>query len=57
MKNLIKYILIFVVGAIITSFVIIENLQITNIKTENNAENGLVTISIFDYQFNYYFEK
>lgn len=57
MKNLIKYILIFVAGAIITSFVIIENLQITNIKTENNAKNGFVTISIFDYQFNYYFEK
>lgn len=57
MRNLIKYILIFVAGAIITSFVIIENLQITNIKTENNAKNGLVTISIFDCQFNYYFEK
>lgn len=57
MKNLIKYILVFVAGAILTSFVIIENLQITNIKTENNTKNGLVTISIFDYQFNYYFEK
>lgn len=57
MKNFIKYILVFVFGVILTSFVIIENLQIANIETKNNAENGLVTISIFDYQFNYYFEK
>lgn len=57
MKSFIKYISVFVAGAILTSFVIIENLQIVNIETENNAKNGLVTISIFDYQFNYYFEK
>lgn len=57
MKKIFKYVLVFVLGLVLSSLILINNLKITNIEIEGTQKNGLVTISIFDYNFNYYFEK
>ena len=57
MKKILKYVLVFVLGLVLSSLILINNLQITNIETEGTQKSGLVTISIFNYSFNYYFEK
>lgn len=57
MKKIFKYVLVFVLGLVLSSLILINNLKITNIETEGTQKNGLVTMSIFDYNFNYYFEK
>lgn len=57
MKEYLKYITIFILGVVFASLIFISNLQVVNIEENGVQKNGLVTMSIFDYSFDYYFER
>lgn len=54
-KKLIMFVATVIITVVATTIIIINNIQITNI-TESNSNKGTVTITLFNNDYNYYFE-
>lgn len=54
-KKLIMFVATVIITVVATTIIIINNIQITNI-TESNNNKGTVTITLFNNDYNYYFE-
>lgn len=58
LKKLLTFVITIIIVVITTTIIIINNIQITNLTTveSNKINNGIVTITLFNNDYNYYFE-
>jgi hypothetical protein len=58
LKKLLTFVITTVVVVITTTIIIINNIQITNltITESDKINNGMITITLFNNDYNYYFE-